>query len=170
MSSPRKGRVTPTPEQHDRDLHALELRRQGLTYREIAERIDCAVPTAYKAVRRALAYGFTEPAEHVRQLETERLDKLQAVHWRNAIDGDTKSTEIVLRIMERRARLLGLDAPTRTNVTVSLDQQQAHLIVDVIRGILTDLHLTEEQDVIAGEIVSRHLRRIDNPDTDTSIP
>jgi hypothetical protein len=43
------------------------------------------------------------------RLEVERLDALHAAHWPMAMAGDLKSAALVLRAMDQRIRLLGLD-------------------------------------------------------------
>ncbi len=55
--------------------------------------------------------GRLESAALVRRLELERLDTLFQAWWPGAIAGKSRAATIVLRIMERRARLEGLDAP-----------------------------------------------------------
>jgi len=52
----------------------------------------------------------------VRALELERCDRLQAAVWPAATQGDVAAVAAVLRIMERRARYLGLDAPVLVDV------------------------------------------------------
>jgi hypothetical protein len=49
----------------------------------------------------------------VRELELTRLDAMLLPLWRRVQAGEEKAIDRALRIMERRARLLGLDAPTR---------------------------------------------------------
>ena len=44
---------------------------------------------------------------------------MHQAHWPAVLRGDVKATNIVLRIMERRAVYLGLDAPVR----IDLEQQ-----------------------------------------------
>ncbi len=46
-----------------------------------------------------------------------RLDRLQEALWPKAISGDTRAADVVLRIMNRRARMLGIDAPARIDIT-----------------------------------------------------
>jgi hypothetical protein len=60
---------------------------------------------------RGLDATIRAPADEVRLLDLVRLDKLWAAHYTRACRGNHRSTMICLRIMERRARLLGLDAP-----------------------------------------------------------
>ena len=65
---------------------------------------------------------LTEPrrphwAEDERQtdlaLELTRLDAFQATHWPRALRGDLKARELILDLMDQRARLLGLYQPTQ---------------------------------------------------------
>ena len=59
-----------------------------------------------------------ERAERLRDLEVERCERLVLGLWTNATRGDDKSVHAVLRVMERKAKLLGIDAPTQVeNVT-----------------------------------------------------
>jgi hypothetical protein len=52
------------------------------------------------------------------QLDLQRLESLLDAHFRRGITGDVRSTLVCLKVMERRARLLGLDAPARHQVAV----------------------------------------------------
>jgi predicted DNA-binding protein (UPF0251 family) len=101
------------------DAEALRLRSQGLTYRQIASRLGVNESTAYRRVQRALeAIPFEEVSEY-RQLEQVRLDALQQAIWDKAMSGDLRAIDRVLAILQRRAKLLGLDAPTRNQVELS---------------------------------------------------
>ena len=101
---------TPTAEAIDLQLQALELRRAGLTYDVIAERLGFSNRgSAYREVKNALKRTLQEPADELRTLEVDRLDRLQTALWANAMRGDNHSVDRILRIAERRARLLGLD-------------------------------------------------------------
>jgi hypothetical protein len=59
----------------------------------------------------------------LRGLELERLDALHAACWPAALAGHLRSIDTVLRIMRRRAALLGLDAPRRHHVTAEVPLQ-----------------------------------------------
>jgi hypothetical protein len=59
-----------------------------------------------------------EPADEVRKQELDRIDRLQVAVWNRALKGDDKAINTVLRLMERRARLLGLDAAQRVQAEV----------------------------------------------------
>ncbi|MCF3101436.1 hypothetical protein IPZ58_07560 [Streptomyces roseoverticillatus] len=128
-----------TPESARRDAEAAELRARGMSYRRIAAELGIDVHTAHDAVERALKAIVQEPAEKVRALELERLDLLyeravQVLERRHVTvsqgrivrEGDQplqddgpvlQAIDRLLKIQERRARLLGLDAATKANVS-----------------------------------------------------
>ena len=94
-----------------RQNNALELRASGATYTQIAEALNYATSAgAYQAVMSALDRQAVEPAEHVRKLELRRLDKmLLGLFKSGAMEGNTFKVMAALKIMERRAKYLGLD-------------------------------------------------------------
>jgi hypothetical protein len=59
-----------------------------------------------------------ELIEGVRLLELARLDDLFTVMYRQAMDGSRLAVDRCLRIMERRAALVGLDAPLQIRQAV----------------------------------------------------
>ena len=115
----------------------LELRRQGVRYDD--ERVAAlgykSPDTARKDLHRALeAHRDAEAAEVsiYRQQENERLDALLEAAWpratqptpvfdkeRNVVgeELDMRAIDTVLRLMDRRAKLNGLDMPSKTEVT-----------------------------------------------------
>ena len=95
-----------------RQTQALELREQGHTYEYIRDHTDYKTRGgAHRAVMAALKRTQQTPADEVRKLESRRLDRLQTAVWEKAMTGDKDAVLSALRILERRARLLGLDLP-----------------------------------------------------------
>lgn len=102
----------------ERRRQALELRKAGATFREIADGLGYrSVSGAHKAVMKALTDIPVAAVEELRTLEGERLDAMQMNLWTRARGGDREAVEQVLKIMARRARLLGLDLPVGLDVT-----------------------------------------------------
>lgn len=92
------------------------MRRSGRTYREIARQVGIGVASAHRLIAAAMAETRSAVAEDVmelRALELSRLDGLMVALWPKARRGDLAAVDRVLKIMERRAKLLGLDAPVR---------------------------------------------------------
>jgi len=103
---------------NERQRQALEYRKAGLSYAMIAERLGYKTADgAHKAVGTALRKTLQEPADDLRRLEVERLDRMLSAIWPQVVQGNQGGIDRALRIMERRAKLLGLDAPTKTDVT-----------------------------------------------------
>ncbi len=103
-----------------KDRQVLELRRAGVTFDVIAARLGFRDRSgAYRAYSRAMLRTLQPVAAEIRTLEVDRLDRLHAAYWPAALQGDVQAAVTVLRIMDRRAKLLGLDAPARSEVRVS---------------------------------------------------
>ena len=104
----------------ERRREAVRLRREGETLDRIADELGCSRPAVIKHIRTALAdLAESTQAETVewRAIELERLDALQRAIWDKAMDGDVAAIDRMLRIMERRSKLLALDAPTKIATT-----------------------------------------------------
>ena len=95
----------------DRQVQALDLRRTGATYLQIAKALGVVKGSAYRLVQEALVTTLREPAEAVRALELERLDLLTRKLESRISAGDDKAINTLLKVMDHRAKLLGLYAP-----------------------------------------------------------
>jgi hypothetical protein len=101
----------------ERDRDWIELRRQGLIESEIASRYDVRQQTVSKAILKYVRNLPALAADDLRRLEAERLDALSAALAPAIAKGDPRSIEAAVRISERRAKLLGLDAPNTHRIT-----------------------------------------------------
>jgi hypothetical protein len=149
-----------TPETAQRDAEIASLRGTGMTYQQIADRLGVSKQSAHEGFRRALRDAVRQPTQEAIGLELDRLDVL----WRTAItimaskhivsqngrvvrgdDGQPiedpgprlAAIDRALRIMERRARLIGLDAPVRVDARIS-DSLDAE-----IERLAAELHFIE---------------------------
>jgi hypothetical protein len=96
----------------ERQAKALEMRKGGATFAVIAARLGFKGPQgAHETVSKAIALIPREAADELRAMEVERLDAMLAGLYARACKGDEAAIDRVLRIMERRARFLGLDLP-----------------------------------------------------------
>ena len=119
---------------------ALELRKQGGTYRQIAEQLravdgvspDYSEAQAYRDVTAELErlnLRLAEEAGSVRRLEVERIDELWAVLYPKARKGDYAAFDRCLSLMEKRARYLGLYAPAPVQADVG-----GEVVIRVVYG------------------------------------
>lgn len=121
------------PAERERALKALAMRREGLPYRVIAERLDWGDESSARyAVARLLDRTEAEEVAEMRYIEGERLDELQRTHWAVALAGDLDAGKMVLKVMERRARLFGLDAPSKVAVEQMTSVEFAEQFVELV--------------------------------------
>lgn len=103
----------------ERDAQVLELRKAGASFAAIARAMEWeAASTAKRAFDRAMLATIQETAAEVRKLELERLDVLLKSVWPAAMRGNVQAIDRCLHIADRRAKLLGLDMPVRTEINV----------------------------------------------------
>jgi predicted transcriptional regulator len=103
-----------TEEQAILDTEALRLRSSGMTYQKIADQLGVTKQTAYNRVQRALAAIPYEAVEEYRRIEGGRLDAMLEVALNSVlVDGKVHNIERVIMIMDRRAKMLGLDSPVK---------------------------------------------------------
>lgn len=106
----------------EREYRALELRKRGASFAEIGRQLGIGRSGAYKAVNRGLdrlnnkVEDAAQELQRMRTLEAERLNDMAESIWDAVIEGDTKKMEIMLKLMDRRAKLLGLDQPSGVRI------------------------------------------------------
>lgn len=186
-----RGAFVRTPETARRDAEAAELRAQAYTYQQIADQLGFADKgEAHHAVQRALQAIVKEPAEKLRALELSRLDamyeaamrvlerrhvtvfngKIMYIGEEPLIDDAPvlQAIDRLLKVQERRARLLGLDAPKQLDV--ALEQRidlDAQLVTDALTAALDAVDLTDEQRTAALAAAQQRLLAADNSGTIT---
>jgi len=104
----------------DRQIKAIELRRMGKGYVEIATALGIGKSQAHRLVKAGLEETKAQVTADAADLKSEalsRLDGMLAGIWQGARKGNVSDIDRVLKIEERRAKLLGLDAPTKVAET-----------------------------------------------------
>ncbi len=112
MKTPRSKTSGITLTAKERKITAVSMRKSGATFATIGAALGVSEAQAHRYVTgalRELAEQTSETAQELRVLEAERLDALLSGLWVKATAGDTLAVNAALRIMERRARLFGLD-------------------------------------------------------------
>jgi hypothetical protein len=113
----------------ERQALALKMRKEGCTYDKIAQRVGYASPAgAEKAVKAALHKMIKDDAQDVLTFEIARLDEMLEGAYGLACVGNPIAITSVLKIMERRAKLLGIDAPTKVTLEYNLSAEKINRI------------------------------------------
>lgn len=101
-----------------RRLKALELRKEGKSYQEIATILNTSFAQVYTDIgvvlRKEIEKRTKTQLNQVVQLEIERLDALFEKAWKEIKTGNIVAIDKALKIMERRSKYLGLDAPAKS--------------------------------------------------------
>lgn len=124
--------------------NAYRMRAAGATIQQIAD----AVGKSYTATSNALMEMMknarernAQELEYLRDLELDRLDQLMVRYWQGALSGNLDHAAMVLRIMERRARLSGIDAPIKTDSKIDIEDNPlvGQDMRDVVRSALAGM-------------------------------
>jgi len=103
----------------EREEQILRMRIGGARYQQIADRLGIAPSTVGRALQRGMARWQAQAddlvSEHI-GLQLERLDRLLLSVWSDAVKGKLGAIDRVLKIEERRAKLLGLDGAADLNI------------------------------------------------------
>ena len=124
-----------------RRTEALSLRLAGLTYAQISERMRISHDAAEDMVDRVLGEVRDRGVAELRELEGARLDRAQAAIWTQVLEGDLKAVDTFLRLSSRRAKMFGLDAPTKIDLSLNVRAEMEHALAQL-------------EAVVMGEVVS----------------
>ena len=109
-----------------RDDFILQERLSGKSARSISKQLRCTVGEVNDALDRVLP--TLDQAARLRHiaLDVNRLDALVEVFYKRAMEkGDTQAGLCVVKILERKAALLGLDAAQRIDLAVEPKQAES---------------------------------------------
>lgn len=97
---------------------AVKMVGSGSSFDQVAEKLGYTNRgAAWRLVQKALRAVVVQGVEEYRELELSRLDALQACYWASASQGDLNAARVVLRVIEQRSRLLGLNDGHDRNAT-----------------------------------------------------
>lgn len=136
-----------------------DMRVSGLTTQQIADELSIPIRSVQTALQKAvMMIDATKWLEQETELDLERLNRLLAAHWPFAIGrlpgtngaddlGEPPSidhSKFIVALLERRAKLLGLDAPKRVDVRAMIVEwaQKEGLdpddVLDVVPSLLPE--------------------------------
>jgi len=147
---------------------AVQMRLAGATWGEIALALGYPTPRqALVATERALVKQLdnADDREKMRKIAGARLERLLRSVWPKAIDPDSPDHLIAVSkardLVDRHARLYGLDAPTEVVVH---NPTQVELESWVTRLLAATEPRVVGYDIIAGEVESSSLSEPDDDD------
>ena len=153
----------PQEEVLTRAIEALNLKLGGATLQQIVDADIGFTSTSGvdAAIKRVLDQQVTINAKQVLKEEIARCDALLRTWWPKAREGDPKAAMIVVKVMDRRSKYLGLDFMDGiAERHVEVEERQLDLIAEMVRNAFgdPDLHLTPAQQAVVPDVVHRHLK------------
>lgn len=133
---------------------ALDLRKSGATYGQIGSLLSISKTRAYQLVTEGMSIlniELKESAAQLLEIELARLDGLVAAHW--PLKDRPRSAEVLLKVCDRRARLLGLYAPVR--IVEEKDEEEPKPIFDF--SVLTDEELATARRILEKGLITENL-------------
>ncbi|MEO2090986.1 MAG: hypothetical protein ABGY75_16045 [Gemmataceae bacterium] len=132
----------------ERKEKALAYRKMGYSYEAIGNLCGCSNAMAYKIVKEylpELAARHTASAEELRTLELEKLDQYEVTLNQQLlgmgpaqIKHAHKCLELLLKVQQQRAKLLGLVVPTQVLVPVPVGPEKGR-----VESVVSDPRLAE---------------------------
>lgn len=100
----------------EREQRLLELRLAGHTWQQISDALKYGgAGHALNAYRRTIARAVGPQVAELRNQQWERLEAIHQAWWGRR--GDSVGAATLMRVYERGAKLWGLDAPVKTELT-----------------------------------------------------
>ncbi|WP_156759646.1 hypothetical protein [Microbacterium karelineae] len=133
---PRANQLPKTPVKADaarRASEAWSLRVAGFTWEEIADQVGFSdAPGAHRAVKNFFDDVPQPDREQLRELARERGEALWKQAFADALEQRPGAVRAAVAVMQRQAALDGLDAPTRTEVSLETDREIDELVAEVL--------------------------------------
>ncbi len=129
----------------ERRRQAVALRLSGATYQQIGDKLGVTSSAAHLQVKQELETRAKQSEGKIvelRQIELARVDRVLLAIWDKVLKSDYKAIDKFVKLSERRAKLLGLDAPVQHKV-------EQHNIIEYIEG-MSDEELTKQIERLEG--------------------
>ena len=147
------------PQLFEKERQVLAYRQGGATFDQIAQRLGYSNESGARAAFRRAMERIKDDAinSEMRELHRQRLEIALKAIWPQVIQGDFEAIKLMLKILERDAKLFGIDAPIKTEVEVTsydgnLLRQRTREIVQAVREIAGQENPLGERSGEAGTV------------------
>jgi hypothetical protein len=128
-----------------RDDFILQERLAGRSARSISKELHCTVGEVDASLDRTLPKIDNDARRRYFALDLNRLDELLKVFFARAIEKvDAQAGLLVVKILERRALLLGLDSPQKLDI-IQVQAQETTPRHEKIRQVIMNLRIGDGQ-------------------------
>jgi transposase-like protein len=131
-----------SPELFEKERLVVQYRQGGATFEQIAQKLGYADHSgARQAFKRAMERMRDDALNaEIRELHRQRLEVALTAIWPKVVKGELSAIKVMLSILERDAKLYGIDMPVRTELEVTsydgnLLREGTRKIIQVIREV-----------------------------------
>lgn len=131
---PEAHRAAKNAQVAEQQIQCYELRLTGMSIEAIAKATGIARSTVHDRIQAEITGRVQPLAEEVRKMELDRLDR-----WLEKLNDQiaqgyqvARSIEVAIRVSERRAKLLGIDAPERVEATITEITQEDVALAEMV--------------------------------------
>ena len=149
----RRGKLAPTVlKSKARRAEAAQLRMLGMDYRAIAAKMGVSVAWAHELVKSAadeMDQIAKESMEVQRRVELDRLDHATRILMSHVTqlakaDPSPSAFDQLIRVIERRCKILGLDAATQLMVQQQVSEKLPMELMKGLQAIKAALNLSDD--------------------------
>jgi len=147
------------PALFEKERQVVQYRQTGATFDAIAKKLGYADESGARlAFKRAMERMRDDALNNeMRELHRQRLEVALTAIWPDVVKGDLEAIKVMLKILERDAKLYGIDAPVKTEVEVTsydgnLLRQRTREIVRAIREVTGSPDSVGERSSEAGTV------------------
>lgn len=97
----------------DRRARAMDMRRDGASLRAIATALGMSCAAVHETIQVGLRETIEPVSDELREMELQRLDVLWRKLQKGVNAGEADAIRAAVRVIDTRAKLLGMNAPDR---------------------------------------------------------
>ena len=138
----------------EREMQVWQYRVAGATFDQIAKKLDYADESGARAAFKRYVNRTKDEvlANEIRELHKQRLAVALLAIWPAVERGDLDAIKVMLKILERDAKMFGIDTPVKTELEVTT-YDGIYLRESTERLIQRVLEI-EEAEILVGEGIS----------------
>jgi hypothetical protein len=127
--------VTVIDDELDQDAEILRQRLAGLSVRRLARTFNISENRVLKSLDRSLPKLSPEVKVRLYREDLSRLDELLAAFYPLAKTGSSSAAQTCIKLIERRACMVGFDAPTKVDILVEKREGSGNSTEDLLREL-----------------------------------
>lgn len=146
--------ISLNPALFEKERQVVQYRQSGATFDAIAKKLNYANESSARAAFKRAMERMRDDAidNEMRELHRQRLETALMAIWPNVVKGDYEAIKVMLKILERDAKLYGIDVPIKTELEVTT--YDGNLLRERTREIVTAIRELRGQENSVGDGLS----------------